>query len=72
MCVSYEHDEFDNAKEMLNVNPELNVNVKEQLFELYQKEYGNEDNNIKEESMQEINPNLEIKIVLKHDQPYRV
>jgi len=68
MCVSYEH-EFDNAKEMLNVNPELNANVKEQLFELYQKEYGNKDNKIKEESMPEINPNLEMKIVLKHNDP---
>lgn len=65
MCVSYAH-EFDDVKEMLNVNPELNENVKEQLFELYQKEYGGKN---KEEIIQEINPNLEMKIVLKHDQP---
>jgi hypothetical protein len=68
LCVSYEH-EFDNVKEMLNVNPELNANVKEQLFELYQKEYGNKGNKIKEESTLEINPNLEMKILLQHDQP---
>lgn len=35
LCVSYEH-EFDNVNKILNVNPELNANVKEQLFELYQ------------------------------------
>ncbi|XP_025405786.1 uncharacterized protein LOC112680027 [Sipha flava] len=65
LCVSYEH-EFDSVKEMLNVNPELDVNMKELLFELYQKEYVNK---IKEESTLDINPNLEMKIVLKHDQP---
>lgn len=65
LCLSHEH-EFDNVKEILNVNPKLNTNVKEQLFELYQKEYSNK---IKEEYTQEINPNLEMKIVFKYDQP---
>lgn len=45
------------------------INKIKLLFELYQKEYGNKDSKIKEESMPERNTNLEMKIILKHDQP---
>ena len=64
LCVSYEY-EFDNVRERINVNPDLSSNVKEQLCELYQKEYVNKP----KDNALEINPNLEMKIVLKHDQP---
>lgn len=64
LCVSYEY-EFDNVREKINVNPDLSSNVKEQLCGLYQKEYVNKP----KDNALETNPNLEMKIVLKHDQP---
>lgn len=64
LCINYKY-EYENVKEILNVNPELNQNVKKELCELFKNENINKkcNNNMYED------PDLEMKIVLKHDQP---
>lgn len=64
LCVNYEH-EYESVKEVVNVNPDLELAFRNKLFELYQHEYV-----LKERyTPNEIDPNLEMTIVLKHNQP---
>lgn len=64
LCINYKH-EYENVKEILNINPQLSPNVKIELNDLFQNEYMNKEFN----SVANENSDLKMKIVLKHDQP---
>jgi hypothetical protein len=64
LCLSYEH-EFESVKEELNINPKVEFTYKSELLDLYKNEYV-----LGERCPQDsTDPNLEMKLVLKHDQP---
>ncbi|KAL4149769.1 hypothetical protein QTP88_003637 [Uroleucon formosanum] len=64
LCVDYEH-EFESVKEIININPKIEFTYRNELLELYNDEYV-----IGERCLQDnTDPNLEMKIILKHDQP---
>lgn len=64
LCVDYEH-EFESVKEKLNINPEVEFTYANELLELYKNEYVLGERCIQDST----DPNLEMKLVLKHDQP---
>ena len=64
LCVDYEH-EFESVKEKLNVNPEMEFTYVSELVELYKSEYVLGKRCVQDST----DPNLEMKLVLKHDQP---
>jgi len=64
LCVDYEL-EFESVKEKLNVNPEMEFTYVSELIELYKSEYVLGKRCIQDNT----DPNLKMKLVLKHDQP---
>lgn len=62
--MDYEH-EFESVKEKLNVNSEMEFTYVSELVELYKSEYVLGKRCIQDNT----DPNLEMKLVLKHDQP---
>ncbi|KAL4092127.1 hypothetical protein QTP88_026686 [Uroleucon formosanum] len=64
LCVDYEH-EFESVKEIININPKIEFTYRNELLELYNDEYVLGKRCLQDNT----DPNLEMKIILKHDQP---
>jgi len=64
LCVDYEH-KFESVKEKLNVNQKMEFTYVSELVELYKSEYVFGKRCVQDST----DPNLEMKLVLKHDQP---
>lgn len=64
LCLSYEN-ESESVKEKLNINPKVEFNFRNELLELYKTEYESGERGLQNS----IDPSLEMKLVLKHDQP---
>jgi hypothetical protein len=64
LCVDYEH-EFESVKEIININPKIEFTYKIELLELYNDEYVLGKRCLQDST----DPNLEMKIILKHEQP---
>lgn len=64
LCVDYEH-EFEGVKEIININPKAEFMYRNEFLKLYNDEYVLGKRCLQDST----DPNLEMKIILKHDQP---
>ncbi|CAH1713532.1 unnamed protein product [Aphis gossypii] len=66
LCINYDQDESNCNNSLLNINPDLDTEIRNNFIKIYNNEYNMLKENVES---RDNNVNFDMKIILKHEQP---